>query len=487
MTTGQPSLLQAVDDPRLFGHAITLYTKQREIVSAVEGSHLQHIWALGRRAGKTHCAAVVLAHAACFRPDLDACMRRGGEVRWCASIAANKQQAQICLRVARDLIEGSPILAQYVLSSGDEQIVLRFPDGRQTGIAAYPCTSRGVRGRPISTLVLDEFAHFLDTEGNASDASIYQAAKPSLAQFGQLGRLILCSTPAGSGGKFADEFGRAVSGEEPTSLAWQLATDEVNVRIDADWLAAEERADPDMYASEYRARFVGGVGAFFNFARITVGRFREQPPEASDHWRMGIDPALQRDPFAAAVVGRDPHTPNRLIVGRVVTWQGDRAETPEEYAAAAGAIFDEVGELGREFSVRGVESDQHLSKIVSRALSERGLHVTIRGLDRATIFRLFSDVRARLYAGEMELPDDPDLIAELKQVRIKHAGSSSAIVLPHTARGHCDRAVALALAVHQLPARHGLSGARRRPARGPRPVTADLGDGSMGLLRAGDV
>lgn len=472
--TPKVGLLAAVDDPRLFGHAITLMPKQREIIASVEGPWHQHVWALGRRSGKTHMAGVVLAHSALFRPDLDACMRRAGEIRWCASIAANKQQAAICLRVARDLITGSPILAQYVESESDERLMLRFPDGRRTGIAAFPCTSRGVRGQPISTLCLDEFAHHVDSDGNASDGEIYRAAKPSLAQFGKLGRLILCSTPAGTGGKFAEEFAKAVSGEEPMSRAWQHATREVNTRIDPDFLAAEERSDPDMFASEYNAHFVGGVGAFFDFNRIVIGDFAEHPPEASDHWVMGIDPALQRDPFAAAVVGQDRANPGRLIVGRVQTWLPERVDSPEQYAAAADAMFDRVGELGREYAVREVLSDQHLSRITSRSLADRGLHTVIKGLDRGSKFRVFSDLRARLYSGEMELPDDPDLIAELKQVRLKQAGASSSIEFPRTTRGHCDRAVALALAVSRFGARPSAW----RPARGrgrlQRPITADL-------------
>lgn len=481
VTTGRRpiGLMRAVDDPRLFGHVAAgsrperPSPAQRAVLEAFAGPDRGYVLACGRRGGKSRLAGYLLAHSATMRPDLDVMVGRG-ETRYCVSVAANVRQARIVLDFARRLIVESPLLSQYLIGEAHDRLDFRLEDGARTCITAFPCTSRGIRGWPISTLCLDELAHFHLTGGDGSDAEIYTAARPALAQFGALGKVALCSTPAGSSGLFAEAFLAASNGEWDGWRAFQHSTWELNPRITRESLEDEARRDPDMFASEHEARFVGGTGAFFDFDRIAIGRYAEHPPSACEQWRMGLDPALQADPTAAAVVGRDPQDRRRLLVGAVRTWRPGKASTPDEYAVLAAALFDSVAELGHEYGVRSVLSDQHLPRMTVEALQTRGLHASTLSLDRATKYRVFADLRSALYGGVLELPDDPELIAELKQVRIKHAGASSSIEFPRTSKGHCDRAMALALAVSQLVQRGGGSGHRPRREHHQRPITADL-------------
>lgn len=146
-------LIAACDDPQLFGFELTAL--QRRLVEAVEAGHRVHIWALGRRSGKTTLAALVCLHSCLFRPDLDA-MVRPGERRYAVAVATNLQQARLIVDAARSIVEASPLLAELVEQATDDE--LRFRAG--TCLRAFPCSSRGGRGWPISTLVLDEAAHF---------------------------------------------------------------------------------------------------------------------------------------------------------------------------------------------------------------------------------------------------------------------------------------------------------------------------------------
>jgi hypothetical protein len=45
------------------------------------------------------------------------------------------------------------------------------------------------------------------------------------------------------------------------------------------------------------------------------------------------------------------------------------------------------------------------------------------------------DLRSALYSGVLELPDVPELHAELRQVRVKFAGAASTVVTPRTSLG----------------------------------------------------
>ena len=113
-------------------------------------------------------------------------------------------------------------------------------------------------------LVLDEVAHFLDTDGNASADAVLQALLPSLAQFGDQSRLILSSSPNGADGLFADWWHRAANGEIPGTVAHRFSTAEMNPEIDPAYLEAQRAIDPEWFRSEYEAEFVDGGGQYLD-------------------------------------------------------------------------------------------------------------------------------------------------------------------------------------------------------------------------------
>lgn len=155
--------------------------------------------------------------------------------------------------------ERSPLLAPRVATVTEDEIV--FTTG--SAVAAFPCTSRGGRGWPISTLVMDEAAHFLDTEGNSAE-TVWRALVPSTAQFGKEAKIIVASTPWGQEGLFASLFQQASSGELRDAVAFQVPTAEANPTIDPDFLEGEEARDPEVFRSEYEARFLGGGASFLD-------------------------------------------------------------------------------------------------------------------------------------------------------------------------------------------------------------------------------
>src|SRR5439155_21929088 len=69
-------LVGACDDRRVLG--CPLWPKQREIIASVEAGPRLHVWALGRRSGKTTMAALVGLWDCLLRPDLAARVRPGG-------------------------------------------------------------------------------------------------------------------------------------------------------------------------------------------------------------------------------------------------------------------------------------------------------------------------------------------------------------------------------------------------------------------------
>jgi hypothetical protein len=290
MTGLREGLLDACDDGQLFN--FPLWPRQRDLLAALERGLRIHVWALGRRSGKSTLAALVCLWDALLRPELDT-MVRPGETRFAVAIATNHQQARLIVNAARSIVERSPLLAPLVDGATDDELRFLLPSGAKTAVRAFPCTSRGGRGWPVSTLVMDEAAHFVsETDGYQAAERVWGALTPSTAQFGPSARIILASTPFGTAGLFADQYARANAGEIADAEAQHATSQEVNPTLDADFLAREEARNPHNFRSEYLAEFAGSGDAFLDFSRIDDQRAPIQPPMGASTWVAGLDPAF---------------------------------------------------------------------------------------------------------------------------------------------------------------------------------------------------
>lgn len=473
-------LVAACDDPQLLG--VPLTRDQRARLEHVERGTRTHLWAVGRRGLKTTTAAYVGLWSCLLRPELLARLRPG-ERGYAVGIATNLRQARLLVQAARAVVERSPLLAPLIQSVSDDEIV--FANG--TAFIAFPCTSRGGRGWPIFTLLLDELAHFVDNEGNVSAEAVVRALIPATAQFGEDARVIASSTPWGSDGLFAEWFAKAESGELPDTVAHHATTAEANPSIDPAFLDTEERRDPESFKSEYLARFVGSGGAFLDPAAITaaVSLPAQLDPADGTDWIAGLDPAFSSDPFGLALVGRDPHERLRLLVGRVQAWEPPRrkAVSLDEGRQIEDAVLAEVATALRQFGARAV-TDQHKSAGVVERLRRYGLQVQAVPMTAPTKDAAFGFLRGRLNEGSIELPEHPDLLRELRAIRTRYAAGRSSVVLPRIGASHCDLAQALALAVYQHDLA-GLGGNRGRlslyKGRKPVPRALRFGDPLAGL------
>jgi phage terminase large subunit-like protein len=470
MSARQIGLLEACDDPRLFN--FELWPKQREMLRAVERAFRIHVWAVGRRSGKTTIAALVCLWDALLRPELDA-MVRPGERRFAVAVAVNQAQARVLLAAARSIVERSPVLAGLLEGATEDRLEFTLPSGARTAVAAFPCTSRGARGWPISCLVLDEYAHHVSPEdgegGHQTAERLWQAMVPATAQFREHARVLALSTPFGSTGTFSTLFQQASSGELPDATAFQLPTRAVNPTVDAAFLEREERRDPDGFAQEYGAQFLAGGAAYLDLERATIADRAELRPDDVTHCVAGLDPSFSSDPLGLSIVGR-PHDPaqrNRLRLALTRAWAPPRkkADSFEERRAIEDAVLDEVAAVCKRYRVWRVVTDQYMSRSVVDRLQRHGLAVRIETLTASSKTEAFGELRARLYDQTLELYRDPDLLAELKRLRTKFSAGSSSVVTPRVGRSHCDQAVSLALAVLEQ-SRAGYVGERRKSGFG---------------------
>jgi hypothetical protein len=459
-------LLQACEDPNLFGPAFEpdgLWPRQRDLLADVEEGPRLHVWALGRRSSKTTSCALVGLWCCLLRPELLAALRPG-ERGYAVGVATSLRQARLLVQAARSVVERSPVLRSQVEASTEDELL--FVNG--TGFTAFPCSSRGGRGWPIFCLVMDEAAHFLsETEGPQAADRVFEALVPSTAQFGNDARVLVASTPWGSGNLFADLHRRASAGELEDALAQHATTAEMNPTIDPVFLAQEQARDPEGFRQEYEANFLTGGEAFLDPAMVELATLDrpELDPALAEGWVAGLDPAFSSDPFGLAIVGRDRNDHRRLLLGLARRWTPRRrkASSLEEGRAIEDVVLEEVAAVCKRYGARCV-TDQYKSRGVTELLRRRGLAVKAEPMTATSKSEAFAELRARLNAGTLELYAQPDLLAELRRLRTRYTAGRAMVDNPRVGGSHGDIAQALALATWAL---------RREPAR---PSSVDYDD-----------
>jgi hypothetical protein len=417
-------------------------------------------------------AALVGLWDCLLRPELDG-MVRPGERRYAVAVATNLRQARLFVRAALSIVERSP-LASLIESVSDDELLFT----NATALTAFPCTSRGIRGWPISSLLMDEAAHFLDSEGNQAAEPVYRALMPSTAQFGNAARILIASTPYGRDGLFAEMHQRASSGELRDAVAHHATTQQINPTITKEFLEQERERDPDGFEGEYEAQFLSGGLAFIERDRLleVVDEDRaELPPTEIRGAVLGFDPSFSRDPAAVCVVGRDVWDHNLLVLAHAERWVPAKKrtfKTKGEQEDQQALVLDAVAALAKRYKAR-VVTDQHLPGVVTAGLSDRGVYATVKSWTPANKTAAFKALRARIYGRSLELYNEPQLLNEIQRLRVNYRPGSAEVVNPRSGDSHGDMVVALALAVNELEGFHS-SSATREPALPSPAITAGI-------------
>lgn len=419
---------------------LVLTDAQAEMVSTfTDGPFHEAVWQCGRRGGKSLLADVLALYDVAVRGHLQAKVRRG-EPRVSAIIAPRLDQAESHIRSCADLIQNSRPLRRMVTDERSDELV--FSNGAR--IRAYPCSARSIRGAAWSSCVLDEAAHFvLIDSSNAADARIYEAALPSLAQFGDEGWLISISTPLWRSGEFWRRVERAQTGRFPYLHHRHYSTADMNPRIPAAWLEERRREDPELFSREFEARFLDGAASYLSAVDVSqavrsgIGRL---PAVSGVQYRAAIDPAFNMDRFALVVAHKSGE---RAVVDGVWAWHRMGYE----------AVLDEVRDVAAQYGVRTLLTDQAAAEPIRAGLVRRGLAADYRPWSNESKRDAMASVKVALNTGALELPDDPALVEELLGLEARPTPSGMTRIAA-AGSGHDDRATALAAVVNQLIGRH---------------------------------
>jgi len=193
-----------------------------------------------------------------------------------------------------------------------------------------------------------------------------------------------------------------------------------------------------------------GSGDALQAADIDASLVRSGPvtePESGWDYYVGIDLSVSRDLSALVMIGR--HHSGRLRLACVRAWTPPAGGKIDLRLVQHAAL-----ELHKRFHPHFF-ADPYQAELLITNLQAEGAVIEGVPFVGAALVEMASGLVEVFSSRVIELYPDGELLADLRRLRIADSPAGWRLSAPRTAAGHCDRAVALSLAV---------LGARRAPA-----------------------
>jgi phage terminase large subunit-like protein len=427
---------------------VELWPKQQEILNNLFEKNINHaIWALGRRSGKSFCAAVAALYM-CFAQDEYFTRKvRKGEKWYVIAVANDLGQSKIALDNIRQLILNSPFEQEIIRETSLE---IEIKNG--CVFQAIPASARASRGKAVVALIQDELAFSIEGDANRGAEAMYTALAPSIAQFGKHGKIIELSSPYLTSGVFFDHFKQAQSGEFPGMQALQIPTWEINPSLpfDCDFLTRARKKDEETFYVEFGAQFRANNSVLLapEVVDIAVNKDRSVLPpkrELMGTYFLSLDPArggVGRDEYIACIIHYEGQ---RLILDKLHTFEAD-FEIGGKKEVSIAKVEEWIKEHHRLYEFQSITLDQFNSSAIIQDLS-KDFPISELAWSVSTKMKAFSKVRELFNAGLIELYPHKKLIWQLKNLSVLYRASGQWAVTGGKESGVDDYCFALAAAV----------------------------------------
>jgi hypothetical protein len=398
---------------------------------------------VGRRGGKSLLAGIV-ALFELLRPETRAALSPG-EAAVVPIISRTKDTARTVFEPIEYQARTNPLLKPLVRNvlagSSYREVEFRFDDRNPLFLRVMPARHWAVLGRAVPCVVLDEFA-FFPQEGASTDRDIVEALEPSLAQFGDHGKVMEISSPWIKAGLAYERWRERADLRH--GFVFTATSREFNPMLSPRFLARQQRKDPVAFARNFLAEFSDAIDAFLPAASVDAcvqPGLREVPPRDGVQYRGFLDAAFKSDRFVFLVASRRE---DRMRVDLLRRWYPP---------VKLELVLAEIGRVGHEYRLQEpVEGDQYCSEPLRQLLQkECRLEFRETTLTSQSKVEVFGSLKTLVQQERVELLDDPETLRELRalEARVTPAGN---VQIGHAlgAGFHDDAAVTLALAAHAL-------------------------------------
>jgi hypothetical protein len=356
------------------------------------------------------------------------------------SVATDKEQASLLYNEVSGHVNTCNLFSPFKESDPSSVLRLWSPHHlKKYGKGAKPklyvtfksCIAKGLRGPGNIVVILDEFAHFIDSLGSSdkksSAANVYKAITPSTSNFAPKdplnihralsalsdGRIIVISSPLDDSGEFYKLFETGMAGGPAADnmLCIQAPSWEVNVTLPSADLKSKYYKNPEDFMVEYGAQFSGRTVKYIerkiDLESCIDPRLRPKhmgiPRKA--HY-MGLDVGLTDDGTAMSITHMEDETV--VLDFHETRYAGKGDFSAFERLDIEDHIADWVLEMSRHFYIKEGIFDQWHGIGIEQFLHKRGLsQFHAIHVDATINSKMYQNFLTLMYTHRLRLYDHP--------------------------------------------------------------------------------
>lgn len=400
--------------------------------TAPQSEHDELWLVVGRRGGKSQCAALMAVYEAAFHDHRGALAP--GEIATVRVMAADRAQARTIMRYVQGLIDTNPMLARMVERTDRQSIEFSNQSVIEIGTASY----RTSRGYTFAAVIADELAFWRSEDSANPDAEIINAVRPGLATLG--GKLIALSSPHARRGELWEHYRRHY-GEDSPILVAQAPSLTMNPTLPERVVAQAYERDAAVAAAEYGAEFRTDVETFLTREAVDTC-LRDEPLELAfvrdSRYVAFVDPSGGGADSMTLAIGHDDG--KRAVVDVI------RERRPP---FSPDAVTQDFAELLSDYGIRRVVGDRYAGEWPRERFAAYGIRYEPAAKPKN---QLYAGLLAHINSARLELPDAPRLVSQLVALE-RRTGRSGHDSIDHPPGGHDDVANAVAGLAHELVGR----------------------------------
>jgi hypothetical protein len=394
---------------------------------------------VGRRGGKSFVLALIGAYLACFRNYSE--FLAPAERATIPIIGTDRRQCRIIFRYVKSLLS-IPLLKHLIEKENRE--TLELTNG--VTIEIHTSSFRSTRGYACPAILADEVAFWPTDDAAEPDYAVFDALRPSTAQF-ETPLLIMASSPYWQKGALFDAFEKHYGHNDSPVLVWKAPTRKMNSSVRQSFIDAAYERDPASAASEYGAEFRTDIAAFVTrdalLACVSRG-VRERPALGIKHFAF-VDPSGGSSDSMTLAIGHNQNGVAILDFLREI-----KAPFSPEH------VVDEFVSNLRDYRCNAVTGDRYAAQWVQQPFKRRGINYMVSTLNKSEIYLAALPL---INSRRCDLLDDKRMIAQFCGLgrRTARGGRDSIDHAPNSHDDVCNVAAGCIVGL-QVPVRRATTG-----------------------------
>lgn len=398
----------------------------------------------GIRTGKSLFAAALAVRAS---QTCDLSKLRAGEIPRVPVVSTGKDQAKAVFDHAVGSVTSNPILRGLLVGEPTaDTLVLRHPSGTPVEITVTAGARAGstLVGRWLAGCIFDEAPRMI---GSGEGVVNYDDARSAvLGRILPGGQIISLGSPWAPTGPIYDRVKQFFGSPTEELVIIKAPAPYLNPYY---WTPKRcedlRRRDPIVYRTDVLAEFADPESSLFPSTildDVTRKGAAVLPPDPHCDYVAAMDPATRGNSWTFVICTKQNGI-KRVVYAR--QWTGTKG-TP----LSPEATMREIAEICMKYRVDAVHTDQWATDALKDIAYNFGMNLVVHNISQASKIELFENLRINIIGKKVELPNDRQLLSDLRSVRKRITQAAISIVLPRTNDGrHADFAPALAMVLAQ--------------------------------------